>query len=249
MGATRRLPGGLAVDRRQRRDALRGRWGFDVPATPGLTAPRDDRRRRARRARRAVLGRGQLSRGTARTPCRSSGRWRADPTARPHGHRGRRPDARGPRGRGGPAARRHPLRDARRRDRDRAPSAAIIFSPEIPGPRIAEARPEWQVWGTSRRGPGRELADRVRFTGTAQIRPEIARSCPATRGIETLPAQGDSVQYGGPHLCCRRSFPTPDGKGPLHDRDASRRRSPTTGDPRSRRVAASSSTAWSRDAR
>ena len=32
------------------------------------------------------------------------------------------------------------------------------------------------------------------------------------RGIETLKATGDQVQYGGPHLCAGWHFPTADGK-------------------------------------
>jgi molybdopterin-dependent oxidoreductase alpha subunit len=88
----------------------------------------------------------------------------------------------------------------------------VIFSPEIPGPRIPEAWPEWKITTelAARARPG--LAARVRFTGTPQIRAEIARAIPSYAGIEELRAKGDNFQYGGPHLCAGWKFPTPDGK-------------------------------------
>jgi molybdopterin-dependent oxidoreductase alpha subunit len=88
----------------------------------------------------------------------------------------------------------------------------IIFSPEVPGPRIGEARPEWEalVDLASRVRP--ELADKVRFNSTATMRAEIANVVPFYQGIETLTKKGDSVQYGGPMLCKDWNFPTSDGK-------------------------------------
>jgi molybdopterin-dependent oxidoreductase alpha subunit len=93
----------------------------------------------------------------------------------------------------------------------------IIFSPEIPGPRIGEARPEWEVF--------MELAQRVRpdlgepgapsplhFESTAAIREEIARLVPFYAGIQHLKEAGDQFQYGGSHLCFGWQFATPDGK-------------------------------------
>jgi molybdopterin-dependent oxidoreductase alpha subunit len=86
----------------------------------------------------------------------------------------------------------------------------IIFSPEIPGPRIGEARPEWEVFT--------ELAQRVRpdlplrFNGTADIREEIARVVPLYAGIQHLKEAGDQFQYGGSHLCFGWNFDTPDRK-------------------------------------
>jgi predicted molibdopterin-dependent oxidoreductase YjgC len=87
----------------------------------------------------------------------------------------------------------------------------IIFSPEIPRP-VGEARSEWKIL--------RELAvavDPVRApllgceTGW-KIREEIARVIPFYDGIQHLKTTGDSLQYGGPHLCAGGQFPTPDGK-------------------------------------
>jgi predicted molibdopterin-dependent oxidoreductase YjgC len=88
----------------------------------------------------------------------------------------------------------------------------IMFSPEVEGPRIAEARPEWSVYVEIARRVKPELADRVTFASTQAIREEIARVVPAYAGIETLSKTGDQLQYGGPHLCAGWNFPTPDGK-------------------------------------
>ena len=88
----------------------------------------------------------------------------------------------------------------------------IMFSPEIEGRRIGEARPEWEVFLELARRVRPERADALRFSGTQAIREEIAEVVPMYRGIETLKATGDQVQYGGPHLCAGWNFPTADGK-------------------------------------
>jgi len=88
----------------------------------------------------------------------------------------------------------------------------IVFSPEVPGPRIAEARPEWQVLSEIAARAKPEVADKVRFEDTAAIRAEIARVIPMYEGIQHLAKKGDQVQYGGPRLCEGWTFPTPSGK-------------------------------------
>jgi molybdopterin-dependent oxidoreductase alpha subunit len=88
----------------------------------------------------------------------------------------------------------------------------VIFSPEIPGRRIDEARPEWEVFMDLARRVRPDLADRLRFDGTAGIRQEIARAIPFYDGIQHLRVAGDQFQYGGPYLCAGWRFPTPDGK-------------------------------------
>jgi len=88
----------------------------------------------------------------------------------------------------------------------------IIFSPEIPGPRIGEARPEWEVLSELAARVRPDLSDAVRFPDTAAIRAEIARTVPLYRGIEKLRKRGDQFQYGGPLLCADHEFPTDDGK-------------------------------------
>ncbi|MGL4609810.1 MAG: FdhF/YdeP family oxidoreductase [Trueperaceae bacterium] len=88
----------------------------------------------------------------------------------------------------------------------------IIFSPEIPGPRIAEARPEWDVLTELAAKARPELAEKIYFANTSAIRDEIATVVPFYKGIETLKQKGDSVQYGGEMLCKDWQFPTLDGK-------------------------------------
>jgi molybdopterin-dependent oxidoreductase alpha subunit len=88
----------------------------------------------------------------------------------------------------------------------------IILSPEIPGPRIEEARAEWQVLA--------ELACRVDPDGAASIglqdaqaiRDEIADAIPLYDGIQHLRHTGDQVQWGGPRLCDGWTFGTDDGR-------------------------------------
>ncbi|MGB2939736.1 MAG: FdhF/YdeP family oxidoreductase [Candidatus Dormiibacterota bacterium] len=88
----------------------------------------------------------------------------------------------------------------------------VIFSPEIPGPRIAEARPEWDVFLDLARRVRPDIAGALIFDGTAAIRQEISTVVPLYDGIQHLAEEGDQFQYGGPHLCAGWSFPTPDGR-------------------------------------
>jgi len=88
----------------------------------------------------------------------------------------------------------------------------IIYSPEIKGRRIGEARAEWDVLFDLARRVRPELADRLSYKDTHAVREEIARVVPLYDGIQYLREPGDSVQYGGPHLCADWRFPTQDGK-------------------------------------
>jgi predicted molibdopterin-dependent oxidoreductase YjgC len=91
----------------------------------------------------------------------------------------------------------------------------IVFSPEIPGPRIAEARSEWQVLCDLLVRVDPERGARAGFADAAAIRAEIARAVPSYAGVETLARKGDQVQWGGPRLCERDGrphFDTPDGR-------------------------------------
>nr|WP_232337254.1 FdhF/YdeP family oxidoreductase [Thermoactinomyces sp. CICC 10523] len=91
----------------------------------------------------------------------------------------------------------------------------VYFSPEIEGPRIEEAGPEWEIY--------RDLAALVRpeqkrliwFETTSQIREEIAKAAPDYEGIQNLRKQGDVFQWGGAWLCEGGECPTPDGRGRL----------------------------------
>ena len=88
----------------------------------------------------------------------------------------------------------------------------VIFSPEIPGSRIGEVRPEWEVFMELARRVRPDLADKLSFEGTAAVRQEIAEVIPQYAGIQHLKEAGDQFQYGGAHLCFGWNFPTPDGK-------------------------------------
>lgn len=88
----------------------------------------------------------------------------------------------------------------------------IIFSPEIPGRRIGEARPEWEVFLDLAKRVKPEYAAALHFSDTAAVRQEISRAVPFYAGIEKLHTKGDQFQYGGPHLCADWNFDTPDGK-------------------------------------
>lgn len=88
----------------------------------------------------------------------------------------------------------------------------VIFSPEIPGPRVEDAWPEWRIFGELVARARPEVADAVRFADTAQIREGIAAAIPIYERIRTLAKEGDQFQYGGPHLCADWKFATPDGK-------------------------------------
>ncbi len=88
----------------------------------------------------------------------------------------------------------------------------VLFSPRIPGPRVGEARSEWEIFVDLAHRVDPERAHLVEFRSGQQIRDEIARVIPAYRGIETLRRAGDQVQWGGERLCDGWVFPTPDGK-------------------------------------
>jgi molybdopterin-dependent oxidoreductase alpha subunit len=88
----------------------------------------------------------------------------------------------------------------------------IIFSPEIPGRRIGSAQPEWRVFCEAMARTHPERAAQIRFASAQAIRDEIARAVPLYKGIETLKAKGDQIQWGGRTLYADGRFATPDGK-------------------------------------
>jgi molybdopterin-dependent oxidoreductase alpha subunit len=89
----------------------------------------------------------------------------------------------------------------------------IIYSPEIPGPRIPETRDEWEIpVQVARRADAERAAKIFPWKDTQDIREEIDRVCPTYKGIANLRKKGDNLQYGGPRLLVDR-FLTPDGKG------------------------------------
>jgi molybdopterin-dependent oxidoreductase alpha subunit len=88
----------------------------------------------------------------------------------------------------------------------------IIFSPEIPGRRIGEAKPEWEIPMLIAERIYPERKHLIHFRGTAAIRTDIARVVRAYQGIERLRQKGDQIQWGGPRLCADYRFNTPDAK-------------------------------------
>jgi molybdopterin-dependent oxidoreductase alpha subunit len=88
----------------------------------------------------------------------------------------------------------------------------VIFNPEIPGPRVAEARDEWRALMELAARVRPELADRLQFESTAAIRAEIARVIPQYDGIQYLAAKGDQFQWGGERLAEGGHFGTQDGR-------------------------------------
>lgn len=88
----------------------------------------------------------------------------------------------------------------------------VIFSPEIPGPRIGEARAEWAVLRDLVRRVDPELGAKLGLADAASIREEIAAAVPSYRGIEALQKKGDQFQWGGPRLCEGGRFGTDDGR-------------------------------------
>jgi molybdopterin-dependent oxidoreductase alpha subunit len=89
----------------------------------------------------------------------------------------------------------------------------IIFSPEIPGPRIAESRDEWEIpVQVARAADPQRASASFAWRDTQDIRAEIDRVCPTYTGIGALRKKGDQFQYGGARLLVD-TFPTPDGKG------------------------------------
>lgn len=91
----------------------------------------------------------------------------------------------------------------------------VYFSPEIQGPRIEEARSEWEIYI--------DLASRVKpesnhligFDNAQHIREEIAFANPHYEGVQHLKKQGDVFQWGGAWLCEDGICPTDDGRGQL----------------------------------
>ncbi|KKI91523.1 formate dehydrogenase [Bacillus sp. SA1-12] len=91
----------------------------------------------------------------------------------------------------------------------------VYFSPEIKGPRIKEARCEWEIYLdlASRVIPDKK--EFIQFTDVYDIRKEIAKANHHYDGIQSLAKQGDVFQWGGAWLCEDGICPTPDGKGQL----------------------------------
>lgn len=88
----------------------------------------------------------------------------------------------------------------------------IAFSPEVLGGRPGEVRSEWRILQDLARRVRPDLGDAPWFADGQAVRDEIARIVPLYDGIQRLRRTGDQVQWGGPRLCADGVFPTPDGR-------------------------------------
>jgi anaerobic selenocysteine-containing dehydrogenase len=89
----------------------------------------------------------------------------------------------------------------------------IRFSPEIPGPRIVEARPEWAIPVLIAKQLDLGHGARFPWKDTADIRKEIEKAVPFYKGIGDLKEEGQSVQWGGERLFEGGHFSAfPDGR-------------------------------------
>jgi molybdopterin-dependent oxidoreductase alpha subunit len=104
----------------------------------------------------------------------------------------------------------------------------IYFSPEISGPRIEEARAEWEIYLDLASRVKPELRDLISVSDARELREEIARAAPDYEGIQYLGKQGDVFQRGGAWLCEGGICPTPDGKGRLIPVDIPKRKAAST---------------------
>ncbi|PLR84309.1 FdhF/YdeP family oxidoreductase [Bacillus sp. V33-4] len=91
----------------------------------------------------------------------------------------------------------------------------VYFSSEIDGPRIEEARAEWEIYVDLASRVFPEKKHLIHFNNAEEIRAEIAEANPYYDGIQHLENRGDVFQWGGAWLCEDGLFPTPNGKGNL----------------------------------
>jgi molybdopterin-dependent oxidoreductase alpha subunit len=97
----------------------------------------------------------------------------------------------------------------------------IRFTPEIPGPRIPEAKAEWEIPALLARRVDPRHEKTVGWKGTAEIREEIERIVPLYKGIAGLKAEGEWVQWGGERLFEGGRFDKkPDGKLTLQPQES-----------------------------
>ena len=87
----------------------------------------------------------------------------------------------------------------------------IAFSPQVAEP-LGEARSEWRIFAELASRVRPEIATRFAWADNRALRAEIASLVPLYAGIEDLEDTGDAVQYGGRHLCAGGRFPLPSGR-------------------------------------
>lgn len=102
----------------------------------------------------------------------------------------------------------------------------VYFSPEIKGPRIGEARSEWEIYVDLAKRVKQEDSYLIDFKDAYAVRDEIALAAPNYNGIQHLKESGDLFQWGGAWLCEGGICPTADGKGNLIAVELPERRKP-----------------------
>ena len=100
----------------------------------------------------------------------------------------------------------------------------VVYSPQVPGHEIPQAKEEWWIPLEIIRAAKPEQEKALRFEDAAHIRRDIARDVPAYKGIEKLHKQGDQFQWGGERLCEGGVFPLPDGRASFEVRDLPERK-------------------------
>jgi predicted molibdopterin-dependent oxidoreductase YjgC len=76
----------------------------------------------------------------------------------------------------------------------------IRFTPEIPGPPVGKALPDWQIPAMIGRKSMPNGDFLFPFRNSQSVREEMSRVMPIYRGIEKLSKEGDQLQWGGPYL-------------------------------------------------
>ena len=192
------FPGGAPVTPENAADFAE-RWGFDVPAQPGLTAPEMvDAAERGDLDALYVAGGNfldvlpdthRVERALETVPLRVhqdvivTTQMLVEPPA------------------GGevillPAATRYEQEGG---GTETTTERRILFSPQIPGHQVGEARTEWRILAEVASRVRPDLADRFAWPDGQALRAEIARVVPLYAGIERRATTGDQVQYGGRH--------------------------------------------------
>src|SRR5438094_2742456 len=88
----------------------------------------------------------------------------------------------------------------------------IVLSPEISGPRPGEPRAEWAIFAEVGRRVLPAKASLLGLHSADAVRAEIAEVVPGYENLTRLVRGGDSFQWGGRLLCEGWRFPTPDGR-------------------------------------
>ncbi|MBX7152219.1 FdhF/YdeP family oxidoreductase [bacterium] len=88
----------------------------------------------------------------------------------------------------------------------------IIYSPEINGHVVGEAKSEWEILMELAEHTYPERKQQIHFNSGWEIREEIAKTVEFYDGIQHLKKSGDDVQWGGERLCDGWNFKTSNGK-------------------------------------